>query len=65
MHPYLLHEIARQRGEDLRRATRRYGPAGPRRRPVIAARTVRPGGGPTRSKPRNPAARLLAVFRKA
>jgi len=28
MHPYLLQEIARQREEDLRRAARRYGPAG-------------------------------------
>ena len=64
MHPYLLHEIARQRGEDLRRAARHYGPAGPRRhRPVTAARTVRPGGGPTRSKPMILVARLLAAFR--
>ena len=64
MHPYLLQEIARQREKDLRRAARHYGPAGPRRhRPVTAARTVRPGGGPTRSKPMILAARLLAAFR--
>ncbi len=42
MHPYLMQEIARQREEDLRRAARQYGPAGPRRhRPVTAARTTR------------------------
>jgi hypothetical protein len=29
MHPYLLLEIVRQREEDLRRAARQYGPAGP------------------------------------
>jgi len=64
MHPYLLQEIARQRKEDLRRAARQYGPAGHRRhRPVTAARTVRPGGGPTRSKPMILVARLLAAFR--
>jgi len=64
MHPYLLQEIARQREEDLRRAARHYGQAGPRRhRPVTAARTVRPGGGPTRSKPMILVARLLAAFR--
>jgi hypothetical protein len=27
MHPYLMHEIARQREEDLRRAARQHGPA--------------------------------------
>ena len=64
MHPYLLQEIARQREEDLRRAARQYGPAGPRsHRPMTAARTVRPGGGPTRSKPTILVARLLAAFR--
>ena len=64
MHPYLLQEIARQREADLRRAARHYGPAGPRRhRPVTAARTVLPGGGPTRSKPMILVARLLAAFR--
>jgi hypothetical protein len=64
MHPYLLQEIARQREEDLRRAARQYGPAGHRRhRPVTAARTVRPGRGPTRSKPMILAARLLTAFR--
>ena len=41
MHPYLLPEIARQREEDLRRAARQYGPAGPRsHRPVAAARAA-------------------------
>jgi hypothetical protein len=64
MHPYLLPEIARQRQEDLRRAARQYRPAGPRsQRPVTAARTVRPGGEPTRSKPRILVALLLAAFR--
>jgi hypothetical protein len=63
MHPYLLQEIARQREEDLRRAARQYGPAGPRsHRPVTAARTVRPGGEPTRSKPGILVALLLAAF---
>jgi hypothetical protein len=63
MHPYLMQEIARQREEDLRRAARQYGPAGRRRyRPVTAARTVRPGGEPMRSKPRILVA-LLAAFR--
>jgi len=64
MHPYLLQEIARQRREDLRRAARQYRPARPRgHRPVTAARTVRPGGGPTRSNPMILVARLLAAFR--
>jgi len=64
MHPYLLPEIARQRQEDLRRAARQYRPAEPRsRRPVTAARTVRPGGEPTRSKPMILIALLLAAFR--
>jgi hypothetical protein len=64
MHPYLLLEIARQRAEDLRWAARQYGPAEPRcRRPMTAARTIRPGGEPTRSKPRILVARLLAAFR--
>ena len=63
MHPYLLQEIARQREEDLRRAARQYGPAGPRRhRPVTVASTVRPGGEPTRSKPRILVGLLLAAF---
>ena len=63
MHPYLLQEIARQREKDLRRAARHYGPAGHRRhRPVTAARTVLPGGGPTRSKPMILVALLLAAF---
>ena len=66
MHPYLLQEIARQRQEDLRRAARQYRPAGPRsRRPVTAARTIRPGGETTRSKPRILIARLLAAFHQA
>jgi hypothetical protein len=66
MHPYLLQEIARQREEDLRRAARQYGPAGPRsHRPVTAARTVCPGGEPTRSKPMILVALLLAAFRQA
>jgi hypothetical protein len=65
MHPYLLQEIARQREEDRRRAARQHAPAGPRgHRPVTAARTVRPGGEPTRSKPRILVALLLAAFRK-
>jgi hypothetical protein len=64
MHSYLLQEITRQREEDLRRATRLYGPATPRsHRPVTAARTIRPGGGPTRSKPMSLVALLLAAFR--
>ena len=64
MHPYLLQEIARQREQDLRRAARQHRPAGRRsHRPVTAARTVRPGGGPTRSKPGILAALLLAAFR--
>ena len=66
MHSYLLPAIARQREEDLRRAARQYGPAGPRRhRPVTAARTVRPGGEPARSKPMFLVALLLAAFRYA
>ena len=65
MHPYLLHEIARQREEDLRRAAREHGPAGPRsHRAVTAARTIRPGGEPARSKPGIVVA-LLAAFRWA
>jgi hypothetical protein len=64
MHPYVMQEIARQREEDLRRAARQYSPAGPRgHRLVTAARTVRPGGGPMRSKPKILVARLLAAFR--
>ena len=64
MHPYLMHEIARQREEDLRRAARQHGPAGRRsRRPVTAARTIRPGGEPTRSKPGIVVALLRAAFR--
>jgi hypothetical protein len=64
MHSYLLPAIARQREEDLRRAARQYGPAGPRsHRPVTAAKTVRPGGEPTRSKPMILVALLLAAFR--
>jgi hypothetical protein len=64
MHPYLLREIARQHEEDLRRAARQHGSAGPRsHRPVTAARTTRPGGQPTRSKPRVLIALLLAAFR--
>jgi hypothetical protein len=66
MHPYLMQEIARQREKDLRRAARQYGPAGPRsQRPVTAARTIRPGGEPTRSKPRILVTLLLAAFQKA
>jgi len=64
MNPYLMQEIARQRQEDLRRAARQYGPAERRSyHPVTAARTVRPGGGPTRSKPGILVALLLAAFR--
>jgi hypothetical protein len=64
MHPYLLQQIARQRQEDLRRAARQYGPARPRsHRPVPAARMIRPGSEPTRSKPRILVALLLAAFR--
>jgi hypothetical protein len=64
MHPYLLQQIACQRQEDLRRAARQYGPARPRsHRPVTAARTIRPGGEPTRSKPTILVALLLAAFR--
>jgi hypothetical protein len=64
MHPYLLQQIACQRQEDLRRAARQYGPAGPRsHRLVPAAKTVRPGGEPTRSKPMILVALLLAAFR--
>jgi hypothetical protein len=64
MHPYLLHEIARQREEDLHRAARQHGPAGPRgHRPVTAARPIRPRGEPTRSKRRILIALLLAAFR--
>jgi hypothetical protein len=64
MHSYLLPAIARQREEDLRRAVRQYGPAGSRsHRLVTAAKTVRPGGEPTRSKPMILVALLLAAFR--
>ena len=64
MHWYLLREIAHQREEDLRRAAQQRGPAGPRgHRPVTAARTIRPGGEPTRSKRRILVALLLAAFR--
>jgi hypothetical protein len=63
MHSYLLQAIARQREEDVRRAARQYGPAGPRRhRPVTAARAARPGGEPARSKPLILVA-LLVAFR--
>jgi hypothetical protein len=66
MHPYLLQAIARQREEDLRRAAPQRGPAGPRgHRPVTAARTIRPGGEPTRSKRRILVALLRAAFRYA
>jgi hypothetical protein len=65
MHPYLMHEIARQREEDLRRAARQHGPARPRsHRLVGAARTIHPGGEPTRSKRRILVA-LLRAFRYA
>ncbi len=64
MHPYLLQEIIRQHEDDLRRAARQYGSAGPRsHRPVTAARMIRPGGEPARSKPRILVALLLAAFR--
>jgi hypothetical protein len=64
MHSYLLQEIARQRKEDLRRAARQYAPARARsHRPVTAAKTIRPGGEPRRSKPMILVARLLAAFR--
>jgi hypothetical protein len=64
MHPYLLREIARQREEDLRRAARQHGPAGPRsHRTVTAARTIRRGGEPMRSRRRILVALLLAAFR--
>jgi hypothetical protein len=63
MHPYLRQQIAHQREEDLRRAARQYRQAGRRsRRPVTAARTVRPGGEPTRSKPSILIALLRAAF---
>ena len=66
MHWYLLQEIVRQREEDLRRAARQRGPAEPRgHRPVTAARTIRPGGEPTRSKPLILVALLRAAFRQA
>ncbi len=66
MHWYLLQEIVRQREEDLRRAARQRGPAGPRgHRPVTAARTILPGGEPTRSKPLILVALLRAAFRQA
>jgi hypothetical protein len=66
MHPYLLQERARQREQNLRRAARQYRPAAPRsRRPLTAARTVRPGGEPARSKRRIVVALLLAAFRYA
>jgi hypothetical protein len=64
MHPYLLHEIARQHQQDLRRAARQHAPAGPRsHRPVTAARRVRPRREPRRSKPMILIALLLAAFR--
>ena len=65
MHSYLLPAIARQREEDRRaRAARQYGPAGPRgHRLVTAAKTVRPGGEPMRSKPMILVTLLLAAFR--
>ena len=64
MHPYLLQEIARQREEDLRRAAWQYGLAGRRsHRLVIAARTVRAGGEPTRSAPMILVTLLRAAFR--
>jgi hypothetical protein len=60
----MMQEIARQREEDLRRAARQYGPAGRRRhRRVTAAKTIRPGGRPMRSKPMILVALLLAAFR--
>ena len=64
MYSHLLPEIARQCGEDLRRAARHYGLDGPRsHRPVTAAKPVRPRGEPTRSKPMALVALLLAAFR--
>ena len=64
MYSHLLPEIARQRGEDLRRAARHYGLDGLRsHRPVTAAKPVRPGGEPTRSMPMALVALLLAAFR--
>jgi hypothetical protein len=64
MHSYLLQEIARQREQDLRRAARQHGPAGPRsHRQMTATRTARRGGGPRRSKPGILVALLLAAFR--
>jgi hypothetical protein len=64
MHWYLMHEIVRQREEDLRAAARQHGPARPPgHRPVTAARTIRPGGEHTRSKRRILVALLLAAFR--
>ena len=66
MHSHLMPEIVRQREEDLLRAARHYGPAGPRsHRPVTATRTTRPGGGPMRAKPRILVALLLAAFHYA
>jgi len=63
MYSYLLPAIACQREEDLRRAGRQYRPAGRRSHlPVTAARTVRPRGGPVRSKPMILVALLLAAF---
>jgi hypothetical protein len=66
MHSYLLPAMARQCEEDRRRAARQYGPAGPGgHRLVTAAKTVRPGGEPMRSKPMILVALLLllAAFR--
>jgi hypothetical protein len=64
MHPYLMHEIARQHQEDLRAAARQHGPARPRsHRPVTAARTIHPRDDATRSKRRILVALLLAAFR--
>ena len=64
MHPYVMQEIARQREGNSRRTARQYDPAGPRsHRLVTAAKTVRPGGEPTRSKPMILVALLLAAFR--
>jgi hypothetical protein len=64
MHSYVMQELARQRQGDLCRAARLYGLAGPRiRRPVTAARTVRPGGELMRSRPMILVALLLATFR--
>ena len=61
---YLLPEIARRRGEDLRQAARHYGPEGPRsHRPVTAAAMTPPEGGRMRSKPRILVALLLTAFR--